>query len=188
MTSPAGPQASSQPASGPAAATKATAGIPQQDGAPGADGSATAAAAAAAQPEGSPTQQQQQQQPRGRISDGGSASAEEAARRQKRREAWEREQEGQRRWDLQCRLADISTDVEFLAREVRGLPLVGGMATGWHFWFVASLFCCCRVQVLSDVLFAVERCSCLPWRCSLLHVLGHAVPDVQVFPCAGMLL
>lgn len=45
-------------------------------------------------------------------------TAEEAARRKRRREQWEAEQEGSRRWDLARRLAAISTDVEFLAREV----------------------------------------------------------------------
>lgn len=45
-------------------------------------------------------------------------TAEEAARRKRRREQWEAEQEGARRWDLARRLAAISTDVEFLAREV----------------------------------------------------------------------
>ncbi|KAL4436667.1 hypothetical protein ABPG75_003806 [Micractinium tetrahymenae] len=45
-------------------------------------------------------------------------TAEEATRRKRRREEWEAEQEGSRRWDLARRLAAISTDVEFLAREV----------------------------------------------------------------------
>lgn len=45
-------------------------------------------------------------------------TAEEAARRKRRREQWEAEQEGARRWDLARRLAAISSDVEFLAREV----------------------------------------------------------------------
>ncbi|KAL4435221.1 hypothetical protein ABPG77_001903 [Micractinium sp. CCAP 211/92] len=45
-------------------------------------------------------------------------TTEEAARRKRRREQWEAEQEGARRWDLTRRLAAISTDVEFLAREV----------------------------------------------------------------------
>ena len=45
-------------------------------------------------------------------------TAEEAGQRKRRRDAWQREQEGKQRWDLARRLADISTDVEFLAREV----------------------------------------------------------------------
>ena len=126
MTSPAGPQASSQPAAGSADKAKPAAGSPQQEGPAGSKPSPAAAAAAGAQREGSPSRQQQQQQqqqqqssPNGKAAEGGAASAGEAARRLKRREAWEREQEAQRRWDLQRRLADISTDVEFLAREVR---------------------------------------------------------------------
>ncbi len=48
----------------------------------------------------------------------GMPEEEEAERRKRRREAWEREQEGRRRWDLHRRLADISTDIEALTREV----------------------------------------------------------------------
>ncbi len=123
MTSPAGPQAKQQLPGGPKDKISPAAGSLQQEGA--AEGAAAAAAAAAAAPasqqqqQGSPSQQQQLPQPSCQASEGGAVSAEEAVRRQKRREAWEREQEGQRRWDLQRRLADISTDVEFLAREVR---------------------------------------------------------------------
>ena len=131
MTSPAGQQASPQPAAGPADKAK-PAGSQRQEGPAGGKPSpaaaATAAAAAGAQHEGSPSRQQQQPQqssPNGKAAGGGAAAAEEVARRQKRREAWEREQEAQRRWDLQRRLADISTDVEFLAREVRAWLPVG---------------------------------------------------------------
>ena len=42
----------------------------------------------------------------------------EEQQRRKRRRRWEAEQEDQRRWDLQRRLADLSADVEFLTREV----------------------------------------------------------------------
>jgi hypothetical protein len=44
--------------------------------------------------------------------------AEEAKRRRQRRERWEKDAEAKQRWELQRRLVDISTDVEFLAREV----------------------------------------------------------------------
>lgn len=49
---------------------------------------------------------------------GPALSAEEAERRKRRRERWEAEVEAGHRWDLHRRLADISTDVEWLAREV----------------------------------------------------------------------
>lgn len=39
-------------------------------------------------------------------------------RRKRRRAQWEKDQQDKRRWDLQRRLADISTDVELLSREV----------------------------------------------------------------------
>ena len=40
-------------------------------------------------------------------------------KRKRRREHWEQDQEIKRRWELQRRLADISTDVDLLTREVR---------------------------------------------------------------------
>lgn len=45
-------------------------------------------------------------------------SAEESEKRKRRRQQWEQDQEAKRRWELQRRLADISTDVELLGREV----------------------------------------------------------------------
>lgn len=49
---------------------------------------------------------------------GPAMSSEEAEQRKRRRERWEAEVEAGQRWDLHRRLADISTDVEWLAREV----------------------------------------------------------------------
>jgi hypothetical protein len=43
----------------------------------------------------------------------------ERERRKRRREAWEREQVHRRRWELQQKLIDISTEMEVLSREVR---------------------------------------------------------------------
>lgn len=57
-------------------------------------------------------------------------TAEEAERRVQRRSKWEAEQEAGRRWDLQRHLADISTDVEFLAREVRREGMGGSSGEG----------------------------------------------------------
>lgn len=53
-------------------------------------------------------------------------TAEEAERRKRRRDRWEREAEAKQRWELQRRLVDISTDVEFLAREV-SLGMAAGL-------------------------------------------------------------
>ena len=45
---------------------------------------------------------------------------EEQAKRKRRRAQWEQERDAKRRWDLLRRVADISTDVELLGREVGG--------------------------------------------------------------------
>ena len=46
-------------------------------------------------------------------------SAEETEKRKRRRQQWEQDQQAKQRWELQRRLADISTDAELLGREVR---------------------------------------------------------------------
>lgn len=81
-------------------------------------------------------------------------TTEEAARRKRRREQWEAEQEGARRWDLTRRLAAISTDVEFLAREV------GSCCMG-------SMPCCTKREGQFGWLQGRWRChgkSCVLWQ------------------------
>lgn len=94
---------------------------PQAPQPPAAGPGSDAVAKEQAQPAGSPVQG-----PAAAAAAGGgtppagawAAAEEEELQRRRRRAKWEAEQEAGRRWDLQRRLADISTDVEFLAREV----------------------------------------------------------------------
>lgn len=83
-------------------------------------------------------------------------SAEEQERRKRRRKAWEQEQEGKRRWELQRRIIDIGTDVELLTREVCEPVLVYERENAQH---VVIRF---PAYVLKPISFAPSRIIFFP--------------------------
>lgn len=96
-------------------------------------------------------------------------TAEEAARRKRRREQWEAEQEGSRRWDLARRLAAISTDVEFLAREV------GAAQAAWG----AGVDGC---GLFKGVLEVAGRCHCMGMFAASPAQHGHRLHLKRIAP------
>lgn len=108
-------------------------------------------------------------------------AAEDEARRSGRRDKQQREQEAAQRWELQRRLADISADVEWLAREVRSrLRLLACLlATGLACakWALGWLWCAaCQQREATGVLL-------LSWRPSSAPSSAPHLSPPSLHPC-----